>query len=566
MTKILQNFFKTTVSIAWGTGTGNLYLATKPTSNTAGWLVVSPNSASLREIVAYSGTGTDGSGDYIVCTARGVGGTTAQVHAVAEPVRMNITAEHWADIFASPTFTGTVTVPTPTNSTDAASKGYADALAIAGSPDATTSTKGIVKMSVAPVSATSPIAVGDNDPRVPTVAQLTQLVPTGAMSPFAGITTPTNWLLADGTAYSRATYASLFAVLNPSLGTATMTLANPAVITKTAHGLAVGDSIYFTTTGTLPAIALPTVNVLAVGGGRGGQVGSNPQTSGAGGNAGQVVNNTATTISVGANTVTVGDGGAANGGAGTNSVFSTVTATEGGGATGGAYGGTGGVGGAGTANSITGASVVYAGAGGGALNGAGGSGGGGNGGGSGSGSCGAAATAGSFYGAGGGGGGYYNGGGCNGAAGSAGVVIISYPTGMITATGGTITTNEVNTVHTFTTTGTFTVTQVNLLANTIYRILTAGLTADDFEIGFTDGGVAISTLGGSQSGTHTLWRSLYGIGDGSTTFNVPNLKNRVPIGRDSATATINYIGEETAMTSGSGTSPYGVAMNYIIKT
>jgi len=166
MTKILQNFFKTTVSIAWGTGTGNLYLATKPTSNTAGWLVVSPNSASLREIVAYSGTGTDGSGDYIVCTARGVGGTTAQVHAVAEPVRMNITAEHWADIFASPTFTGTVTVPTPTNSTDAASKGYADALAIAGSPDATTSTKGIVKMSVAPVSATSPIAVGDNDTRM----------------------------------------------------------------------------------------------------------------------------------------------------------------------------------------------------------------------------------------------------------------------------------------------------------------------------------------------------------------------------------------------------------------
>jgi len=98
MAKILQNFFKTTVSIAWGTGTGNLYLATKPTSNTAGWLVVSPNSASLREIVAYSGTGTDGSGDYIVCTARGVGGTTAQVHAVAEPVRMNITAEYWAEI------------------------------------------------------------------------------------------------------------------------------------------------------------------------------------------------------------------------------------------------------------------------------------------------------------------------------------------------------------------------------------------------------------------------------------------------------------------------------------
>lgn len=48
---------------------------------------------------------------------------------------------------------------------------YADDLAIAGSPDATTSTKGIVKMSTAPVSAASPIAVGDNDTRVPTQAE-----------------------------------------------------------------------------------------------------------------------------------------------------------------------------------------------------------------------------------------------------------------------------------------------------------------------------------------------------------------------------------------------------------
>lgn len=44
-------------------------------------------------------------------------------------------------------------------------KGYADDLAIAGSPDATTSTKGIVKTSVAPVTANSPIAVGQNDPQ-----------------------------------------------------------------------------------------------------------------------------------------------------------------------------------------------------------------------------------------------------------------------------------------------------------------------------------------------------------------------------------------------------------------
>lgn len=50
-------------------------------------------------------------------------------------------------------------------------KEYIDGVAIAGSPDASTSTKGISKMSTAPASATNPIAVGDNDPRVPTQAE-----------------------------------------------------------------------------------------------------------------------------------------------------------------------------------------------------------------------------------------------------------------------------------------------------------------------------------------------------------------------------------------------------------
>lgn len=43
--------------------------------------------------------------------------------------------------------------------------------AIAGAPDATNSTKGITKLSVAAASASDPIAVGDNDPRVPTTGE-----------------------------------------------------------------------------------------------------------------------------------------------------------------------------------------------------------------------------------------------------------------------------------------------------------------------------------------------------------------------------------------------------------
>lgn len=133
------------------------------------------------------------------------------------------------------TFITSPIVPTPTSGTEAANKAYVDGIAIAGSPDASASTKGISMISVAPVSATSPIAVGDNDPRVPiqdekdamagggslgtpatgnkffTEAGASVLVPSGVISAFAGATAPSGYLLCDGSAVSRTTYASLFA-------------------------------------------------------------------------------------------------------------------------------------------------------------------------------------------------------------------------------------------------------------------------------------------------------------------------------------------------------------------
>lgn len=70
-----------------------------------------------------------------------------------------------------------------------ATKAYADALAIAGAPDASTVTKGITKMSVAPVSATAPISVGDNDPRI-----VNYFAETGAANAY--VITPTNPVVA----------------------------------------------------------------------------------------------------------------------------------------------------------------------------------------------------------------------------------------------------------------------------------------------------------------------------------------------------------------------------------
>lgn len=76
--------------------------------------------------------------------------------------------------------------------------------------------------------------------------------PTGMIAPYAGFTAPDGWLLCDGAAVSRSTYADLFALLNPTVGTFTITIASPGVVTLVGHGLLTSDPIYITTTGALP--------------------------------------------------------------------------------------------------------------------------------------------------------------------------------------------------------------------------------------------------------------------------------------------------------------------------
>ncbi len=120
-----------------------------------GYIVISPASTNLREIVFYTAKGTDGNGTYITVTLanRGLGGTTAQTHAIGEPVRMNVSAETIQEI------------------SDAL-----DQIVAGGAQDASTVTKGIARMSVAPAVAATPIAVGDNDPRVPTADPTTLFI------------------------------------------------------------------------------------------------------------------------------------------------------------------------------------------------------------------------------------------------------------------------------------------------------------------------------------------------------------------------------------------------------
>jgi microcystin-dependent protein len=153
----------------------------------------------------------------------------------------------YANLGGTNTFTGTDTfnispiIPTVSSSqtTQAASVGYVNSVAIAGGAKASNTVFGISELTVAPATASVPLAVGDNDPRMPTAGQALALAgnfgtpgsgnkyvteagvaPVGAIQMYAGATAPTNWLLCDGTSYLQATYAALFAIIGTTYGSA----------------------------------------------------------------------------------------------------------------------------------------------------------------------------------------------------------------------------------------------------------------------------------------------------------------------------------------------------------
>jgi microcystin-dependent protein len=68
-----------------------------------------------------------------------------------------------------------------------------------------------------------------------------------------------------------------------------------------------------------------------------------------------------------------------------------------------------------------------------------------------------------------------------------------------------------------------------LTADTIYYVVS--VTTNTFQLALTAGGTAINTTG-SQSGIHNLFFCPYGLGNGTSTFNVPDMRGRVPAGAD----------------------------------
>lgn len=93
------------------------------------------------------------------------------------------------------------------------------------------------------------ITIGD---RISAAIFAEQVTPAGVINPYGGKTAPTGWLLCDGSAVSRTTYDALFQTIVPSVGTCTVTIASPAVVTLNSHGMQTGEPVYLTTTGALP--------------------------------------------------------------------------------------------------------------------------------------------------------------------------------------------------------------------------------------------------------------------------------------------------------------------------
>lgn len=79
------------------------------------------------------------------------------------------------------------------------------------------------------------------------------LVPTGCVQAFAGQTTPTGWLLCDGSTVNRVTYAKLFSVIGTSYGAGngSTTFNLPNLVDKFVEGSA--------TSGTVKSAGLPNI-------------------------------------------------------------------------------------------------------------------------------------------------------------------------------------------------------------------------------------------------------------------------------------------------------------------
>ena len=174
---------------------------------TLGYITLEPNTSNAEQ-ATFSGVVANANGTY---TLTGIKNSTSRYpytqssglkkqHSGGTTLIISDTAAFWAtpaDLGNDATITGIYTFATgatpiitdaPTTATQAANKGYVDGVAIAGGANASSTVKGISKLSLDPVAPTNPIAVGDNDTRVPPVN--TSTMTANQVAALAGTGTP----------------------------------------------------------------------------------------------------------------------------------------------------------------------------------------------------------------------------------------------------------------------------------------------------------------------------------------------------------------------------------------
>lgn len=90
--------------------------------------------------------------------------------------------------------------------------------ALAATPDATVRNLAVNDRVWVQVSSRRIIVLGKSGGQTVDTSVSTALVPSGAVMPYAGATAPANYLLCDGSAVSRTTYAALYAVVGTTYG------------------------------------------------------------------------------------------------------------------------------------------------------------------------------------------------------------------------------------------------------------------------------------------------------------------------------------------------------------
>lgn len=150
---------------------------------------------------------------------------------------------------------------------------YIDGIALAGASDASLTGKGIVEIATtaeidADTETGSTGAILAIDPSRLALSKYGLYLPdsgqkdflnavVGSITMYGGNSTPTGYLLCDGTEYNNDDYKALAAVLAGrfGVGTGNECTADDTTdeITDTSHGLSNGDTVLFTTSNTLPA-------------------------------------------------------------------------------------------------------------------------------------------------------------------------------------------------------------------------------------------------------------------------------------------------------------------------